>query len=367
MLGVKWSQVQILSARPKTALISGFSSDLVSGSSPGLPDHPEHAATITQVLAIPPKRTIRTIIEFLAPVEVDALLAAPDCTTWTGRRDHALLAMTAQSGRRISEICSLTHDDVHLGTGPHVACTGKGRRQRVTPLTRATVSTMTTYLAERNTRPGSALFCGSHGQHLSRDALEHRLAKHVATAGQFLCHKRDCTRYQQGGPVRDIVSWIRRRDNFYISEPLVIDGKTIRGEKQQAVWDVLLICDHFGHQTAEPDWDPKEGPRHQKGKNRRRGLDDMLEVVAQGDPDKENYWRRMYAEDHPEPAPFVYCYTCARVRSILAYERVGWLEPKPKPAKPRPSPRKSLERRLKKLEAEAAELRERLKSLPDQH
>jgi hypothetical protein len=76
---------------------------------------------------------------------------------------------------------------------------------------------MTTYLAERNTRPGSALFCGSHGQHLSRDALEHRLAKHVATAGQFLCHKRDCTRYQQGGPVRDIVSWIRRRDNFYIS------------------------------------------------------------------------------------------------------------------------------------------------------
>ena len=60
----------------------------------------------------------------------------------------------------------------------------------------------------------------------------------------------------------------------------------------------------------------------------------MLEVVAQGDPDKENYWRRMYAEDHPEPAPFVYCYTCARIRSIVAYQRIGWLEPKPKPAKP---------------------------------
>ena len=60
--------------------------------------------------------------------------------------------------------------------------------------------------------------------------------------------------------MRDIVSWIGRRDNLYISEPLVIDGKTIRGEKQRAVWDVLLSCDHFGHQTAEPDWDPKEGP-----------------------------------------------------------------------------------------------------------
>ncbi|MGH3555986.1 MAG: tyrosine-type recombinase/integrase [Mycobacterium sp.] len=121
-------------------------------------------------------------MEFLTLAEVDALLAAPDSTTWTGRRDHALLAMTAQTGLRISEICSLTHDDIHLGTGPHIACTGKGRRQRITPLTRATVSTMTTYLAERMTRPGSALFCGPHGQHLSRDAVEHRLATHVATA-----------------------------------------------------------------------------------------------------------------------------------------------------------------------------------------
>lgn len=147
-----------------------------------LPDHPEHAATITHVLAIPPRRTTRPIIEFLTPDEVDALLAAPDSTTWTGRRDLALLAMTVQTGLRISEICSLTYDDIHLGAGAHIACTGKGRRQRITPLTKATVTTMTTYLAERITRPGRALFCGPHGQPLSRDALEHRLAKHFAAA-----------------------------------------------------------------------------------------------------------------------------------------------------------------------------------------
>jgi len=146
------------------------------------PDHPEHAATITQVLAIPPKRTTRPVVEFLTPDEVNALLAAPDSTNWTGRRDHALLAMTVQTGLRISEVCSLTQNDIHLGTGPHIACTSKGRRQRITPLTRATTSTMTTYLAERITRPGTALFCGPHGQPLSRDALEHRLAKHVAAA-----------------------------------------------------------------------------------------------------------------------------------------------------------------------------------------
>lgn len=147
-----------------------------------LPDHPERAATITQVLAIPPKRTTRAVIEFLTPDEVDALLAAPDTKTWTGRRDHALLVMTVQTGLRIGEICSLILDDVHLGAGAQVACTGKGRRQRVTPLTRATVGIMTAYLAERVARPGSALFCGPHGQPLSRDALEHRLAKHLTTA-----------------------------------------------------------------------------------------------------------------------------------------------------------------------------------------
>lgn len=147
-----------------------------------LPDHPEHAATITQVLAIPPRRTTRPVIEFLTPEEVDALLAAPDTTNWTGRRDHALLLMTVQTGLRISEVCSLTYGDIHLGASPHIACTGKGRRQRVTPLTKTTVAAMTAYLTERSTRPGAALFCGPNGQPLSRDALEHRLAKHLSTA-----------------------------------------------------------------------------------------------------------------------------------------------------------------------------------------
>jgi integrase/recombinase XerD len=166
------------SARTRNARLTAIRSVLARA----LPDHPEHAATITQVLAIPPKRTTRAVIEFLTPDEVDTLLAAPDATNWTGRRDHALLTLTVQTGLRISEICSLTVDDVHLGTGPYVACTGKGRRQRVTPLTRATVAIMTTYLAERINRPGTALFCGPRGQPLSRDALEHRLARHLITA-----------------------------------------------------------------------------------------------------------------------------------------------------------------------------------------
>lgn len=147
-----------------------------------LPDHPEHAATITRVLAIPPKRSPAPCVEFLTDAETDALLAAPDPGTWTGRRDRALLTLAAQTGLRISELTDLTTQDIHLGTAPHVTCTGKGRRHRATPLTRATLEILKPYLIERATRPGLALFPGPTGTRLSRDALERRLAKHLNTA-----------------------------------------------------------------------------------------------------------------------------------------------------------------------------------------
>ncbi len=147
-----------------------------------LPDHPEHAETISRVLAIPPKRVAPRTVDYLTDDETEALLAAPDTTTWTGRRDQTLLALAIQTGLRISELTNLTTSSVHLGAGPHVTCLDKGRRRRATPLTRASVALLRPYLDERATRPGDALFPGPHGQPLSRDALEHRLRHHLAAA-----------------------------------------------------------------------------------------------------------------------------------------------------------------------------------------
>lgn len=147
-----------------------------------LPDHPEHADTIARVLAIPTRRGTPRTVQFLTVQEAQALLDAPQATTWTGRRDRALLTLAVQTGLRISELTTLTTSDIHTGTGAHVTCTGKGRKYRATPLTAATLTVLIPYLAERATRPRAALFPGPRGQHLSRDALERRLAKHVATA-----------------------------------------------------------------------------------------------------------------------------------------------------------------------------------------
>jgi integrase/recombinase XerD len=143
---------------------------------------PEHAQTIARVLAIPPKRFDKALVTWLTEPEIAALLAAPDRSTWAGRRDHALILLAAQTGLRISELAGLTTSDVHLGAGAHVSCTGKGRKQRITPLTATTATVLRTWLAERGAQPGQPLFPTRTGGQLSRDAVEHRLARHTAAA-----------------------------------------------------------------------------------------------------------------------------------------------------------------------------------------
>jgi integrase/recombinase XerD len=144
--------------------------------------HPEHAALIARVLAIQPKRADRTVVTFLADPEIDALLAAPDRTSWLGRRDHALLLLAIQTGLRVSELTSLRRADVALDRGAHVRCEGKGRKQRTTPLTRQTVQVLRAWLAENPGEPSDPLFPASHSGRLSRDAVERLLAKHAAAA-----------------------------------------------------------------------------------------------------------------------------------------------------------------------------------------
>ena len=90
--------------------------------------HPEHADLIARVLAIPAKRSEKRIVTFLAPEEVKALLDSPDRSTWTGRRDHALLLTTVQTGLRVSEVIGLTNADVHLSTGPHLRAWARAGR-----------------------------------------------------------------------------------------------------------------------------------------------------------------------------------------------------------------------------------------------
>jgi integrase/recombinase XerD len=145
-------------------------------------EHPEHAATIARVMAIPTKRYERTTISYLDPDEIKALLAAPDTDTWLGRRDHALLVLIIQTGVRVSELTGLRVGDVHLGSGAHIRVLGQGRKQRTPTLTRETVATLQTWLHERQGQPDQPLFPTRQGRPLSRYTVGVLVAKHATTA-----------------------------------------------------------------------------------------------------------------------------------------------------------------------------------------
>jgi integrase/recombinase XerD len=136
--------------------------------------HPEHAETIARVLAIPPKRHDKALVTYLTEPELAALLVAPDRTTWAGRREHALILLAAQTELRVSELTGLTIADVHLGTGAHVSCTGKGRKDRITPLTTTTVAVLRTWMAERGGQPGQRRARRQPVPHQHRRRLRHQ-------------------------------------------------------------------------------------------------------------------------------------------------------------------------------------------------
>ena len=144
--------------------------------------HPEHGATIAHVLAIPPKRYVKPTVSFLTDTESAAILAAPDLTTWEGRRDRALMLLAMQTGLRVSELTNLNCSDASLGGGAHVRCEGKGRKQRSVPLTKNTENVLRVWITERNGNPTDPLFPTRTGKRLSRDAIEQRVNRHATTA-----------------------------------------------------------------------------------------------------------------------------------------------------------------------------------------
>lgn len=136
-----------------------------------------------RILAMPNKRYVRRTVTFLDSDEIAALLAAPDRTTWTGRRDHALLLLAVQTGLRASELVNLRCADAVFGNGTHIRCMGKGRKERCTPLRRDTAKLLRAWIGD-NGEADKPMFPSIRGDRLSRDALEHLVRKHCLTASR---------------------------------------------------------------------------------------------------------------------------------------------------------------------------------------
>jgi site-specific recombinase XerD len=143
---------------------------------------PDQGGLIERVLAIPSKRYERSPIAYLTPPEIEALLAAPDLSTWLGRRDRTLLLLALQTGLRVSELIGLRWQDVNLDTGAHVCCLGKGRKRRCTPLRKDAIAALRAWRREQPHEPSAPVFPGARGTPLSRDGIAYILAKYLARA-----------------------------------------------------------------------------------------------------------------------------------------------------------------------------------------
>ena len=143
---------------------------------------PEKSQLIQQVLAIPSKRYERKLVEYLSESEIEALLAAPDKTTWSGLRDYTLLLLAIQTGLRVAELRTLRRHAVHLGASSHVCCTGKGRKERATPLTKQTARELKLWLALLPVEDNTLVFPNSRGSELSTDGVAYIITSHATAA-----------------------------------------------------------------------------------------------------------------------------------------------------------------------------------------
>jgi site-specific recombinase XerD len=143
---------------------------------------PDSIGIVTQVLAIPKKREDRRLIGYLTRTEIQALIAAPDRSKWTGRRDHALLLTLYNSGARVSEIITVTHDQVSFGASTFLQLYGKGRKERAVPLWSETAQVLKAWFRELGESADRMAFPNARGKPMSRHGVDYLLQQAVQRA-----------------------------------------------------------------------------------------------------------------------------------------------------------------------------------------
>lgn len=129
----------------------------------------------------------RRLPKVLSIAEVEALLQAPQSSTAFGQRDRAMLELLYATGIRVSELISLSLEDVHLQMG-FVKCLGKGSKERVIPLGRVAIESLEQYIQvgrhklDKKKR-SKALFLNHHGNPISRQGFWKIIKKHAKDAG----------------------------------------------------------------------------------------------------------------------------------------------------------------------------------------
>ena len=129
----------------------------------------------------------KSLPQFLSVEEVDRLLAQPDVSSALGLRDKAMIELLYSAGLRVSELCNLAVDDLHVDAGS-LRCIGKGNKERLVPVGKRALAVLQLYI--KKARPeilgehtSKYLFIIRKGNKLDRIAFWKNLALYGRKAG----------------------------------------------------------------------------------------------------------------------------------------------------------------------------------------
>ena len=147
-------------------------------------EQPQFVALAGRVLAIPDKRHAQPLLGYLGVPEVQAILNAPDQTTFSGRRDRILFQLLYNTGARVSELIAIDRQDLLAGTCQTLTLHGKGRKERTVALWTKTARQMRQWLDQLPAGASTPVFTNRLGARLTRFGVEKRLTVAVAKAAR---------------------------------------------------------------------------------------------------------------------------------------------------------------------------------------
>ncbi|GFM65884.1 site-specific tyrosine recombinase XerD [Pseudomonas cichorii] len=123
----------------------------------------------------------------LSEADVEALLAAPDLSEPIGERDRAMLEVLYACGLRVTELISLTLEQVNLRQGV-LRIMGKGSKERLVPMGEEAIVWVERYMRSARDellggRPSDVLFPSLRGEQMTRQTFWHRIKHQAAVAG----------------------------------------------------------------------------------------------------------------------------------------------------------------------------------------
>ena len=141
------------------------------------------------VIAVRTPKQEKKLPRFLEYEEVKRLLETPPMDNWLGARDRSIFETLYSTGIRVSELVALNMDDIDfLGEVVHVR--GKGKKERITPISSSALQIIQHYMEYRNKRAQSnsnfdskVLFVNKHGRRLSTRSVRRKMDKYLKIAG----------------------------------------------------------------------------------------------------------------------------------------------------------------------------------------